>query len=777
MKISKFVRVDKSILFEYIYDDSNLISEPYSILFNSNTGVNSFISTLPKTKNYISTKNVLVNNVVTEKQFTNQLVKLDSIQSQYGRLSLDTYSFIQKKDFGVSIPIRYDKLKIHFPTNYIFDNYKGLHIRIYTLDYDNTNFVDLSNYFFNISDIDQISEMEYSSPFLFYQEMPWGKYIDIQFPSITKLADQRVLDITKDNTINYNLTNGVGLSKNAPIFIDFSFIENVQNVNNNTFFSLSSKKTVSFPQTPEFEKFGVVIEPSTQGDFFLIYPVLNGSIGEFNQYIQNSVILGNRYYMEYEIDVYEKNIKTSSQKHIVTNDFIEEIEFRPILKYSTTTAIIDVSCNLIDSADGSILNRKASYGFLQDEVSKYSRYLSKINLTKIQKTDVIKIKGILSPNLDVNNDFSINSTLKVNKNPFIVYSQVYDIVLDNTNANYKNKVWYGNRQMTFSLFPFDNVIKFNIISIDSLSQYKPSDLTVYANLKLVMRGDNKNISIDMYQASDENNLDFGSIVFKITEDKYLDIKNLYLSGFNSFYIIGSINNNKSIVYTGFLIPWNVSSNITNINNEFNINKNENVVESKSPNTDELQKIENVKSNIELKLNIPTSTNTTGIKNSNTNVGESLKNISDEIYTMWVPYWQGSFDLMIKSFDYQFNNQSDYINSYQFPTDLRAFAISLNEHGIVPGIEVDKDTGSLSTNTQSLIDLILGYFKIYNFNPLDVDVLSYISNNSLDLDNYLKEISGKAKPQSQVTKGANIPPNKNVYNMIKKYIILKSSGVK
>ena len=42
-KISKYIKLDKNILLEYIYNDSNLISEPYSILVNSKYKTNAYM--------------------------------------------------------------------------------------------------------------------------------------------------------------------------------------------------------------------------------------------------------------------------------------------------------------------------------------------------------------------------------------------------------------------------------------------------------------------------------------------------------------------------------------------------------------------------------------------------------------------------------------------------------------------------------------------------------------------------------------------------------------
>lgn len=781
MRSSKFVRIDPNILLEYIYDDGNLISEPYSIVLNTNTGVYSFLSSLSETNNYLARKTIIENGSTVSKLFTNQLVKLDTVQGQWGKLDLNAYTFIQKRDYGISIPIRYDRIRVWLPTNYVFDTYKGFHLRVFSLDFDNTKFVDLSNYFFNISDVNQGDEMQYANPSLYQSEMNWGKYIEIQFPSVTKVSDQRRLNITRENTINFNLTEGKGLSKTAPVFLDFFFIESIQNVNSNTYFKLVSKRSFSVPQTPEFEKFGVVVEPSTQGEFFLIYPIFNGSLGEFNQFIEESFVFGNRYYLDYTIDIYEKNIKTKSQRIIVTEDFIQEIEFRPIFKYTTTTAIIEVTCKLIDAVDNSEVVRKASYGLLQNQVSDYSKYLSKINLNKAGKVNVYKIKGISTPNLDINDVSSTKSSLKINRVSFTVYTKMYQLVLSSINANFDNSVWLSNRQSQIVFFPFDNIIQFKIIQPDVQVAYSYSDLTQYDNLQLTIRNDKKTLEFDLFKDV-ENNLEGGEASFKILEDKYSDIKKIYASGFNTFYINGMIGGNKMIIYTGQFIVWNYQDNITKLETKFTSILNRPIINvANVSNVNEDVIIEDVKTKIDIGVNIQTSTNTTEIKNVNKKVlgqlnqevpEKILEDMIGKITMTWKPYWMGDFNIMVRSYNYQFEtNTTNSTNKYQIPANSRVFALQLKDLGIISDVIANKSTGQLSPATQSEVDLILGYFKMFNFNPMDVNIQQFISDNLSDLKNYLKSLEPRPKPQSQVPQGSNVPP-KDVYEMINTYLTIK-----
>ena len=87
--------------------------------------------------------------------------------------------------------------------------------------------------------------------------------------------------------------------------------------------------------------------------------------------------------------------------------------------------------------------------------------------------------------------------------------------------------------------------------------------------------------------------------------------------------------------------------------------------------------------------------------------------------------------------------------------------------MISKLEVNKLTGQLSISSQAEIDLILGYLKIYGFNPLDVDILQVISSNQEDLKEYLK--SPKAAPQSRIIEGVNIPPSKEVETKIKDFL--------
>jgi len=376
-KLSKFVKVDKNILLEYIYDDNNNIGESYEVLVNSKD----------RKQSYLATSTSGTNNTQN-----NSLFVLDKVSNKYGKIDTSQYSFLQLRSYSSSTPIRHDKLVVHLPINWTFGEYLGFYVKISAYDVLNQTSYDLSNFYFDMTDAAQGYIMNFTSPPLLFAEKLWGKNITIEFPSVSAISSQRVNNRPKESSLNANLTNGSGFSLNTPVFIDFHFINNIQTINAVTSYLLNPKVSVSVPQAPEFENLGLKIEHSSNGDFFEIYGTYNGTISGFKQFVDDSFNAGSRYYVQYSITTFEQNVRGKTITAEVIDNFNETIEFRPIIKGSTTTAIIDVEMRLIDAVSESTIMRRASYGMLQDEVSRYSLNLIKINLKNANKPKVYNTK-------------------------------------------------------------------------------------------------------------------------------------------------------------------------------------------------------------------------------------------------------------------------------------------------------------------------------------------------------------------------------------------------
>ena len=616
-KISKYVKLDKDILLEYIYNDGNMISDQYKILVDSRDSKRSYIA-----GDLSSTGNTNI------KGQENQLFRLDQVSGRYGIVNPDYYSYLQYKEFGASIPVRHDTIKIHIPINWTFGEPLGFYIRVYTMDETNTNPFEISNFYFDMTSVSQQYLLNYSSPPLMFQEKLWGKTIQIDVPAVNEVAAQKTNELPKENSINYNLTNGIGLSITAPIFVDFYFIDGIQKINGITSYILAGKVTTTVPQAPEFERLALVVKHSTDGDFFEIYGTYNDNIAEFKKFIDDSVKMGHRYYVQYNITTYEQNIRGKMTSVTVHDGFNETIEYRPIIKFSTTTAIIDVEMRLIDSVDDSYILRRASYGMLQDEVSKYSTNMLKINLVNASKPKIYNVKNAIDVSLlgvtnamgrttkprgrinqKASSGAGFNVGIAVNKGdfgsgnefgagvganggagfggaggagnggagngqikietikvPYPVLINSANIIGKSDNAIFNNNTFYGNAKMQIKIYPYDNILKFIIASGDSL---KPDylDMTGLGEIKLAFRNDKTTEEFSLLIESTDINLKLGQVVFKIPQSKVISVKRIYESGVNLFYIIASNQNNVSVVYTGLFQIFDNLTNVSTLNKD------------------------------------------------------------------------------------------------------------------------------------------------------------------------------------------------------------------
>lgn len=568
-KISKFVKLDKNVLLEYIYNDGNLVSEAYNVLVNSRE----------RTRSYLAYDTSGTNNTQS-----NSLFRIDAITGRFGKINPSGYNFLQVKNFSAPAPIRHDVMKVHIPVNWTFGEYLGFYVRVYAFDTTNQVRFDLSNFYFDMTDVGQSYLLNYTAPPLLFQEKLWGKNIQIEIPSLNQIALQLTNNLPTPNSINANLTNGVGLNMFSPIFIDFQFIKAIQTVNAVTTYLLDAPITTSIPQTPEFENLGLKIEHSPNGDFFEIYGTYNDTIAGFKKFIDDAVLIGSRYYVQYEITLYEQNIRGKTITITVTDAFNETIEYRPIIKFTTTTAIIDVQMNLIDAVDESSIIRKASYGMLQDEVSKYSINLTKINLSNAAKPKIYNIKNAINPSLvGVSNSMgmlSVNNVGKRTRNaastapttviqtvevPFPVLIDRFNIMAKSENATLDAKTFYGYGKLQILLYPFDNVIQFVIASGTAQSPVY-LDLSRFSQHQLVFRTDQTVQSFPIFLEANDD-LSIGNITFKIPQAKYAEIKKIYNENVNVFYITATSQGTSSVIYTGLFKVYDNAVSVAELNQQ------------------------------------------------------------------------------------------------------------------------------------------------------------------------------------------------------------------
>lgn len=561
---SKYIKVDKDILLEYIYDDTNLIAEDYKVLYNSEDLYYQYMST-----DTSATKNIE----------ENQLFLLDIVNNKFGKVDTDTYNFLQVQNYSSGAPIRHDRMKFHFPINYTFGEYIGMQVKVYVYDYNNQKTIDISNYYFDISDVNTSNDIDLSAPPILVQEKLWGKYIQLEIPSAYALSKQRTSGTTTANTINFNISNGTGISQTSPIFIEFRFIQGKTTINGVTTYIMNTPYNVSVPIVPEFETLAVRIEESTNGDFFDIYGTFNGNIAEFKKFIDDSFLAGKRYYVEYVLTIYEENIKGRTKVYKVIDNFNQKIEERPIIRYSTTTAVIEVEMRLIDQVDNTQILRRASYGMLSDQLSKYSSNMMKINISGFKTPKIYNIKNGISGDFNTlgggNNGNNLLNTLKGNTGVQIQQIRVpYPIMIDKSNVVAKSEnvrvgktTYFGLGKLQILIMPFDNIINMTIASSIENNKINPLDLSQTSDVKLIFQNTQISVECLIYNEHGEVDLSQGLVVFKVYKKQIAEIRRVYDSGINTFYVVSTFDNNTSVVYSGTFIMYDSSANVNNLNQQ------------------------------------------------------------------------------------------------------------------------------------------------------------------------------------------------------------------
>lgn len=586
MRVSKFIKPNKDILIEYVYDDGNNISEGYKIVQNLRDNTLSYVGDL---------------STSTNNSPLNQLLQLDPVTNNYGLLNTTTYAFIQLRDYSSGFPNRHDTIKVHLPINYTFGEYLGFYLKVFTFDLNNSQTKTLSNFYFDLSNVEQSSLLSYNSPAFLFQEKLWGKNVTIMVPSTYAISRQRVNDSTKPNSINAILTDGLGLSLTSPVFLDFHFINQKRIVNAVTTYNLTAKVSMSIPQAPDFENIGVKIQHASNGDYFEIFGTFNGDVNQFDNFIQNAVSLGNRYYATYTITLFEQNIRGKSFTITVNDNFNERIEYRPIIKFSTTTAIIDVEMNLIDAVDESSIYRKSSYGLLQDEVSKYSINLTKINITNALKPKIYNIKspegaGIFgnknsrvktsdgNQKIQTQNGISVATnqvTLEPVRVNYAVLTNMFSVVAKSDNVTVGKDTFYGLGKLELLIQPFDNIIKLKIAkdisqlttatALRSPSQVSASieymDMTNMGEIKFVAKNQQILFETTLLISSNEVDLVNGIVVFRIPASKIPDLRKISDSGYNLFYVTSTTDSGTVVAYSGIYAIYDTPENAQNLRNQ------------------------------------------------------------------------------------------------------------------------------------------------------------------------------------------------------------------
>jgi len=551
MRTSKFINLNKNVLLEWIYDDDNLLIENYKVVIN----------TLDDQYNFVNSNETNTITTVTNNTQSTNLILINAESNKWGYMDETQYPFLQISSYLYNIPQRYDIVRIYFPVNYSFDDYIGFLLNLYVLDITEKRKIYLSNFFFDQTDTSR--SLDLAAPPFLHDDILWGKYIELQIPSPSVLSKQvsqtttgGITLVPTPGSINSNLSGPTlaGVNPNSPIFIDFSFLLKKDYLFNKITFLADSVYSTSIPQTPEFEDLSVEIAPSDKGDFFEIVGTYNNNSSDFELFVKQQKALGNYFYVTYKVNTIEQNVITNTVQYFTENNFDHAIWFRPIITFSTTTAAIDVIMSLVNASDSNVIERRATYTLLQDEVAKYSRILTKINVDNAYNVSVYNAR---SDKLEIKSFGEPKTIVEKVDVPYPVLYDNFKVITKNTSEDIQDEVYYGIGQLQILLYPFDNVIKLNIAKQSKDGSVVPYSLPNYGRITMSFKSATDEVTVDLYNDSGLVDLEKGDVIFKI-EQQYMDtITNFYKNGYDQFYIVMRTETNiNTILYAGRYVIYN-----------------------------------------------------------------------------------------------------------------------------------------------------------------------------------------------------------------------------
>ena len=540
---NKIIQVNPNALVEYIWDDNFFYTEDYSIIRDVKNNVSSFTfsENIQDQDNY--------------NKIPNQLYLIDPITNRYGVADPDEKTFLHEQQYTNTPPVLFNKVKIWFPINFVFPNSVGFYLRVFGLNFENALEYNFSNFFLDITEPGNLSLIENETIPFRYNEKLWGKSIEIYVPSLNSESQKRTNNAPTLGSINYNLTNGqLGLSQTSPIFLDFRFLQNKKDVLGEMLYTLTPERTISFPQAPEYNNLSVQIERATDGDYFEINGIYNGTVAGFNDFMQVLEQSGKRSYILYSITKIEENIPQDPVDIYVYKDFWKGIDdYRPLFKFSNTTAGIRVDMKLINSVNNSVITRSTEISIVGNEVAKYSKNLTSINVsnaikpklynsapTQIQMSDK---QIFLSPRRKRGLDDQIKLV------PYPVLTNVENVVAKDINVEVDDQIYAGLGELTLNFTPFDNIIKLNIFE-DVSNNLIPFEINSSNTIvQMVFKSQSNEIRLPLYNESNEVNLKNGILVFKVPASEMANLRKINNLN-NSFYVTVTTNGIETSIYDG-----------------------------------------------------------------------------------------------------------------------------------------------------------------------------------------------------------------------------------
>jgi hypothetical protein len=421
---------------------------------------------------------------------------------------------------------------------------------------------------------------------LFLGNSIYDKYVELKVPSMPWMN----YDFTELGTASfeYQITDGIGFIKNAPITVFFAeaVYEEYNAPNNITYDRYQINNYVEAPiyQNNKFDGLGCHIIEAEDGDYIEFFATWQNTFPDFLISSLNDSGSDQDWIITHQLQVYEhiggSIVPAGNLIVYQENNFDLPLSYRPIIRNAgfAVAMSIDYTIRLLNRKTGEQVIRTGSLSVLNP--NKYGRSLTKLSLPDGPQSMRVYNK-IIQKNFETENIFAppssqvpaaagstANSTVEVVERfiPQLVPIKQENIRLSqrnalNTQGNEEDLVVYGQGRLTVPIDPTDNIIKFTVYQTDPLDKTKQSrlDLNNNSEFKLVF-GKTTDFVFATVTDSALTVPSQGELSFRIPKES---AKALLETEDNQFYIaiVSKVDGTESLLYTG---KWTASTNYSDL---------------------------------------------------------------------------------------------------------------------------------------------------------------------------------------------------------------------
>lgn len=404
---TKYFQLTPEILVEYNYNDINSVNnqngEAKHIIdlgedkFKAMVVQNGFCSTntflLPQDKEHF----VLPINKSESRfiQYYNGRRELTYGHSDFNSTLVSQSSRNDDKSDDILI----DTFKLHFTSKNYFGDYDGFIISVTVYD-KIKNKVGLLSYYIKRTDNIKLND----SPVLINQKL-YTTYLEFTIPSVSALVHSVELKEElpgEDNLVRKLFSHQI--MDNTPIIMNIYGVKSTYKDNNYEYYNTEKINSIFIPIVDKSNHIEVKVEKATDGDYFVIHPVVDNNRVSFSDYIHNlSDGHPEQYIVFYELKVVEYPVantrsieKTTHREQYIINAGQNDNEnsdinidsimyFRPVLRYSglNVTFRIDVNMSIINTLDNTTIIKNSSLSVYGEDAKKYGKRMNRIYLGEI----------------------------------------------------------------------------------------------------------------------------------------------------------------------------------------------------------------------------------------------------------------------------------------------------------------------------------------------------------------------------------------------------------